>query len=98
MSPPTALAPEALQTWRTIGVLTIPGWSLKAWYSGTRRVWLVQIERDLPEQGGWLRGWLASAVPGVPQAFATLAAAQTALLAFATTPHPAAWLPNAGVC
>ena len=42
------------------GVFTHETWSLKAWWSTYQRRWLIQVEHNLPERGGWIRAWLMS--------------------------------------
>lgn len=40
------------------GVLKVGDWSLKSWWSESRHAWLVQVEHNIPERGGWIRAWL----------------------------------------
>lgn len=67
------------------GVATTHGWSLKAWWSTSRTAWLVQVEHDIPERGGWIRGWLATEA-GEPDTFALLAEAVQAIERFLESP------------
>lgn len=79
------------------GVVQVPEWSAKAWWSRRQQLWLVQIERNCPDRGGWIRGWLTSAIPGQPQTFATLAMALAATEAFCVKPTETTWQENYGV-
>lgn len=79
------------------GIIHIPGWYAKAWWSMGQRTWLVQLERACPDQGGWIRGWLATPHTDIPQTFPTLDAALAAAEAFCATPQDAAWCDNRGV-
>lgn len=67
------------------GVVTVGDWSLKAWWSMSRRAWLVQVEHRLPERGGWVRAWLSPAGEG-PQAFSGLTEAWAAIDTFLAHP------------
>ena len=68
------------------GVGQIDRWSVKAWWSVTQRRWLIQVEHDLPERGGWIRAWLVSADTGLPLAFASLAEAEVVMSQFLADP------------
>jgi len=68
------------------GVLTIDRWSLKAWKSLTRQAFLIQVEHDLPERGGWIRAWLVHP-DGTLRTYPTLPEAIRAIEAFADQPR-----------
>ena len=67
------------------GVVKIPGWSLKAWWSVTRHAWLVQVEHDIPERGGWIRAWLCTDT-GMLAEFDLLSTAFSAIDRFVADP------------
>lgn len=52
---------------------------VKAWRSVTQNRWLIQVEHDLPERGGWIRAWLVSADTGLPRTWASLAEAEVVM-------------------
>ena len=68
------------------GVLTIPHWSIKAWYSFSRQAYLVQVEHDIPSRGGWIRAWLVDDTK-VLRTYPTLPDAVAAIERFADDPH-----------
>ncbi len=68
------------------GVLTLPGWSCKAWFSLSRHAYLVQVEHDRPERGGWIRAWLVDGT-GTLCTYTTLPDAIAAIEAFAANPQ-----------
>ncbi|SMC08047.1 hypothetical protein SAMN00768000_3615 [Sulfobacillus thermosulfidooxidans DSM 9293] len=86
---PPVLVSSAFPT----GVITVPGWSAKPWFSHHQHRWLVQLERYDPPRGGWL--WHPNT--NQPQTFLTLDAAQDAALAFCAEPTLALWHPNRGM-
>lgn len=68
------------------GVLTRDHWSIKAWKSFTRDAYLVQVEHDIPERGGWIRAWLVDS-DGTLCTYPTLPEAIRAIETFADTPR-----------
>jgi hypothetical protein len=79
------------------GVLKIPGWSIKAWWSANQQTYFVQIERYDETIAGWVRGWLVSPESSTPQTFRTLEAAQQAACEFAEAPDVCWWQENVGI-
>jgi len=75
-----------MATMPNTGVLKIPHWSIKAWKSLSRNAYLVQVEHDLPERGGWIRAWLVDP-SGLLQTYPTLAEAISAIEVFADAPQ-----------
>lgn len=72
-------------SWALSGVATRPRWSIKPWWSVREQVWLVQVEHDIPERGGWIRAWLATP-DGVPRHFPSLPVATEAIEGFLAEP------------
>ncbi len=68
------------------GVLTLPDWSMKAWYSFDRQAFLIQVEHEIPSRGGWIRAWLVDA-SGNLRTYPTLSDAIAAIEAFADNPQ-----------
>ncbi len=78
------------------GVYQTDDWSLKAWWSVSQQVWLVQVEHRLPERGGWIRAWLAASDGSVAR-FGLLAEAVRAIGTFLEAPQWAGCLELSGV-
>lgn len=65
------------------GVVYQGPWCVKAWKSFTLG-WLVHVEHDMPERGGWIRGWLSN--DGNLLTFPTLDDAVDAMAQFLEAP------------
>ena len=68
------------------GVLHTDHWSIKAYKSLDRNAYLVQLEHDMSERGGWIRAWLVDTT-GALRTYATLPEAITAIESFADHPR-----------
>lgn len=68
------------------GVLKTDSWSIKAWKSMSRNAYLVQVEHDIPERGGWIRAWLVDTT-GSLCTYPELAEAVIAIESFADHPQ-----------